>query len=140
MKKRVTGIGGVFFRTKDPNSTKEWYKKHLGLNTDVFGTAFEWRKSSNPTQKGYTQWSPMDAETDYFGDGSNQPFMINYRVENLESLLQSLKEEGVKIVREMEVFEYGKFAHILDGNGNWVELWEPNDQVYDELTIGRTKS
>ena len=139
MKKRVTGIGGVFFKVKDPSKTKDWYQKHLGLNTDQYGTAFEWRSSENPEQKGFTQWSPMKDDTNYF-EPSQKDFMINYRVENLEELVPILKEEGVQVLDEIQTFEYGKFVHILDPDGHSIELWEPVDQIYDDLTEGRTRS
>ncbi len=137
--KKVTGIGGVFFKVKDPDATKAWYAKHLGLQTDRYGTAFEWRSSENPAQKGFTQWSPMNEDTQYF-EPSTKEFMINYRVENLEKLVKTLRAEGVKILDEIESFEYGKFVHILDPDGHAIELWEPNDGIYDSLVKGRTKS
>ena len=139
MKKRVTGIGGIFFKVKDPNATKSWYQKHLGLNTDKYGTAFEWRSAEQPESKGFTQWSPMQDTTDYFLP-SQKEFMINYRVEDLESLVAELKKEGVQILDEIQTFEYGKFVHILDPDEHAIELWEPNDEVYDDLTSGRTVS
>lgn len=139
MKKRVTGIGGIFFKVKDPNATKTWYQKHLGLNTDKYGTAFEWRSSENPESKGFTQWSPMQDSTDYFLP-SQKEFMINYRVEDLEGLVAELKAEGVQVLDEIQTFEYGKFVHILDPDGHSIELWEPIDDVYDDLTEGRTVS
>lgn len=139
MKKRVTGIGGIFFKVKDPNATKTWYQKHLGLNTDKYGTAFEWRSSENPESKGFTQWSPMQDSTDYFLP-SQKEFMINYRVEDLEGLVAELKAEGVQVLDEIQTFEYGKFVHILDPDGHSIELWEPIDEVYDDLTEGRTVS
>lgn len=139
MKNRVTGIGGIFFKVKDPDATKSWYQKHLGLSTDKYGTAFEWRSSENPEKKGFTQWSPMKEDTQYF-EPSQKDFMINYRVENLEELVQFLQKEGVTILDEIQTFEYGKFVHILDPDGHSIELWEPVDQVYDDLTEGRTKS
>ncbi|WP_439475561.1 VOC family protein [Algoriphagus formosus] len=137
--KKVTGIGGVFFKVKDPDATKAWYAKNLGLQTDRHGTAFEWRSSENPAQKGFTQWSPMNEDTQYF-EPSTKEFMINYRVENLEELIKALRAEGVKILDEIESFEYGKFVHILDPDGHAIELWEPIDGVYDSLVEGRTKS
>ncbi|RIW13128.1 VOC family protein [Algoriphagus lacus] len=139
MKKRVTGIGGIFFKVKNPDATKSWYEKHLGLNTDRYGTAFEWRSSEQPERKGFSQWSPMNSDTDYFKP-SEKDFMINYRVENLVELVELLKSEGVTVLDEIETFEYGKFVHILDPDGHSIELWEPNDEDYDRLVEGRTKS
>tara|TARA_R110002167_G_scaffold293937_3_gene498617 strand:+ start:6986 stop:7372 length:387 start_codon:yes stop_codon:yes gene_type:complete len=127
MKKRVTGIGGLFFKTKDPKTSKEWYKKHLGLNTDEYGCTFLWKdKEGNECS---TQWSPFAHDTKYFGP-SKKDFMFNYRVENLKELLDVLKEEGVTIVGKMEEFEYGKFGWILDNDGNKIELWEPIDSAF----------
>lgn len=122
--KKVTGIGGVFFKCKDPNKINEWYQKHLGLNTTQYGASFEWYERSDNTKKGLTQWSPFNETTKYF-EPSAKDFMINYRVENLVELVEELKKEGVTIVDNIETFEYGKFVHILDIEGNKVELWEP---------------
>lgn len=122
--KRVTGIGGVFFKCKDPNQIKEWYKNHLGMDTNEWGASFEWRSSDDPEQKGYTQWSPF-AETSTYFTPSTKDFMFNYRVENLVALVEILKQEGVTVLDEIEEFEYGKFVHILDVEGNKIELWEP---------------
>lgn len=139
MKKRVTGIGGIFFKVKDPDATKAWYQRHLGLETDKYGTTFEWRSSDNPDQKGFSQWSPMNADTSYF-EPSKKDFMINYRVENLADLVADLKAEGVTVLDEIQTFEYGKFVHILDPDGHNIELWEPVDKAYDGLVEARTKS
>ncbi len=125
--KKVTGIGGIFFKCKDPNKIKEWYKTHLGLDTNPYGANFEWRQAADPTKKGSTQWSPFAETTKYF-EPSTKDFMINYRVENLESLVEQLKNEGVTIADKIEASEYGKFVHIIDIEGNKVELWEPNDK------------
>ena len=131
--KRVTGLGGIFFKTADPKQSMEWYQKHLGIQMDgSYGTSFVWRSAQNPENKGFTAWSPMKKDTTYFSP-SEQPFMINYRVENLEALLAVLKEEGIDQVGEMESHEYGKFAWIMDPNGVKIELWEPFDTKYDEM-------
>jgi len=136
--KKVTGIGGVFFKCEDPATLKAWYQANLGLNTDQYGTSFEWRQADAGTKKGFTQWSPFSGETTYF-EPSPKEFMINYRVENLEWLVEQLKEAGVTIVDSIETFEYGKFVHILDPENNKIELWEPNDIEYEKITQGRTK-
>ncbi len=136
--KKVTGIGGVFFKCKDPIKLKEWYKIHLGLNTDQYGTNFEWRQGADTTKKGFTQWSPFKENTKYF-DPSTKDFMINFRVENLELLVEELEKEGVIFTDKIETFEYGKFVHIIDLEGNKIELWEPNDIEYDKIVDGRTK-
>jgi predicted enzyme related to lactoylglutathione lyase len=130
--KRVTGIGGIFFKCQDPEATRAWYERHLGFQTDPYGTSFEWRQADNPDQKGFTVWSPMKASTPYF-DPSSKEFMVNYRVENLTELVEILKSEGVTILDDIETFEYGKFVHILDPDGQKVELWEPVDDVYDRM-------
>ena len=135
--KKVTGIGGIFFKCDDPAKVKEWYNKHLGLNTDKYGTSFVWYQGADSTKKGYTQWSPFNSKTKYF-DPSKKDFMINYRVENLEALVEELRKEGVTIVDTMETYDYGKFIHILDIEENKIELWEPNDPVYDKFDGGRT--
>lgn len=136
--KRVTAIGGIFFKCKNPEAQQDWYAKHLGIAMDKFGTSFEWRKADDKEKKGYTVWSPFENDTDYFGKASQQ-YMINYRVENLVELVKELKKEGVTIVDEIENFEYGKFVHILDGEGNQVELWEANDEVYASMANTVTK-
>ena len=136
--KRVTSLGGIFFKCKDPEKVKEWYSKHLGFNTDQYGTTFEWRQSNDQTKKGFTVWSPFNETTKYF-EPSSKGFMINYRVENIEQLLEELKKEGVTVVDEIEVYDYGKFVHILDIEGNKIELWEPNDTEYEKILGVRMK-
>jgi predicted enzyme related to lactoylglutathione lyase len=136
--KKVTGIGGIFFKCKDPNKMKEWYKTHLGLDTDEYGTNFEWRQGADANLYGFTQWSPFSEKTKYF-EPSKKEFMINYRVENLEALVEQFKKDGVTITDKIESFEYGKFVHILDMEGNKIELWEPNDVEYNKIVKGRTK-
>lgn len=121
---KVTGIGGVFFKCKDPNKMNAWYKNHLGINTNEYGATFEWKEASDPTQGGSTQWSAFPETTKYF-EPSTKDFMINYRVADLEALVEELKKEGVTIVDTIETFEYGKFVHIIDIEGNKIELWEP---------------
>jgi len=135
--KRVTGVGGMFFKCQDPDQIKSWYARHLGFQTDPYGTNFEWRQAEDPSRKGFTQWSPFTADTQYFNP-STKEFMINFRVENLEALVPLLKEEGVTVLDEIETFEYGKFVHILDPEGNKIELWEPKDEEYDQIVDGRT--
>jgi len=111
---------------------REWYQKHLGLNTNQYGAVFEWRQGADSTRKGFTQWSPFGEKTKYF-EPSTKDFMINYRVENLEALVDELKKEDVAIADKIETVEYGKFVHIIDVEGNKVELWEPNDIAYEKL-------
>jgi predicted enzyme related to lactoylglutathione lyase len=130
--KRVTSIGGIFFKCKDPGKMREWYKTHLGLNTNQYGTVFEWRQADDSSKKGFSQWSPFKETTKYF-EPSTKEFMINYRVENLEALVEELKKEGVTITDSIETVDYGKFVHIMDIEGNKIELWEPNDIVYEKM-------
>jgi predicted enzyme related to lactoylglutathione lyase len=130
--KKVTGIGGIFFKCKDPKTMREWYQTHLGLNTNRYGAVFEWRQGADTTKKGFTQWSPFAETTKYF-EPSTKDFMINYRVENMEALVERLKKEGVTITDTIETVEYGKFVHIIDVEGDKVELWEPNDVAYETL-------
>ncbi len=132
--KRVTGIGGIFFKCKDPNKMKEWYKTHLGLNTDKYETVFEWRQATDSSQKGFTQWNPFKESTHYF-EPSPKDFMINYRVADLTGLVEELRRDGVTILDTIESVNYGKFVHILDAERNKVELWEPNDIEYEKLGV-----
>ncbi|MBP7679535.1 MAG: VOC family protein [Saprospiraceae bacterium] len=124
--KKVTGIGGIFFKCKDPKKMREWYQHHLGLNTNDYGASFEWYEEADSTKKGLTQWTPFAETTKYF-DPSTKDFMINYRVDDLVALVNELKENGVTIVDTIETYDYGKFVHILDAEGNKIELWEPID-------------
>jgi predicted enzyme related to lactoylglutathione lyase len=120
-KPKVVGVGGVFFKCKDPKMVKEWYKAHLGFNTDQYGAKFEWMEDK---KKAVLQWSPFKENTKYF-EPSTRDFMINYRVDNLEGLVTQLKKDGVTIVDTMETYDYGKFIHIMDPEDNKIELWEP---------------
>lgn len=132
--KKVTGIGGIFFKCKDPKKLREWYATHLGLETNQYGSVFEWRQGADTTRKGFTQWSPFRANTRYF-EPSLKEFMINYRVENLDWLLTQLRTSGVPITDSVQAVEYGKFVHIMDPEGNKIELWEPNDLEFEKLGI-----
>jgi predicted enzyme related to lactoylglutathione lyase len=123
--KRVTGIGGIFFKCKDPEKMKEWYKTHLGFDMDPYGAKFEWQ-GADPTKSGYTLWSPFPDKTKYF-EPSSKDFMINYRVDDLTALVEELKKEGVKVLDDIATYEYGKFVHILDIEDNKIELWEAAD-------------
>lgn len=130
--KRVTGIGGIFFKCKSPKAMRAWYQELLGLNTNNYGAVFEWRQGEDTSKKGFTQWSPFSEKTTYFSP-SEKDFMINYRVDNLTDLVQQLKIEGVTITDTIETYDYGKFIHIMDIEGNKIELWEPNDAVYEKM-------
>ena len=110
---------------------KQWYEEHLGIPQDPNGYTFKWYEQRNSDLVGRTVWCPFPADTDYFGD-ERQQVMINYRVDDLEALVEQLRQEGVTVVNEIEIYEgIGKFAHILDGEGNRIELWEPIEE-HDE--------
>jgi len=128
--KRVTGLGGVFFKTPDPDGVKDWYRKHLGIESAPWGFSFLWRQLEAPEEKGYTVWSPFPSSTKYF-EPSEQPYMINYRVDDLEALLAVLAAEGVEILGGPDTEENGKFAWILDPEGRKIELWEPVESARD---------
>ena len=128
--KRVTGLGGVFFKTPDPDGVKDWYRKHLGIESEPWGFSFLWRELDAPEEKGCTVWSPFPSSTKYF-EPSDQPYMINYRVDDLDALLAALAAEGVEIVGGPDTEENGKFAWILDPEGRKIELWEPVEPARD---------
>ena len=130
--KKATGIGGIFFKCKDPKKMREWYAANLGLNTNQYGAVFEWRQGADTTKKGFTQWSPFNEKTKYF-EPSTKDFMINYRIDNLEGLIEQLRKDSVTILDKIETVEYGKFVHIIDIEGNKIELWEPNDIEFEKL-------
>ena len=135
---KVTGIGGIFFKSKDPKKLREWYGKHLHLAISEYGSAFEFRNANRPDEINYLSWSPFDDSTSYF-DPSQKEFMINYRVQNIESLIRNLKASGVTILDTIEEYEYGKFVHIMDSDGNKIELWEPNDSFFTKMGGPTTK-
>ena len=123
---KVVGVGGVFFKSETPEETKKWYEEYLGLPTYQYGTMFKSRDIDNPDEINYLQWSPFDKDTDYF-DPSKKEFMINYRVQNIEDFVKVLKEKGITVLDEItEYGEIGKFVHIIDPEGNKIELWEPS--------------
>ncbi len=135
---RVTGIGGIFFRSSDPKATNEWYGKHLGLAIDDYGSPFEFRNANNPEEINYLRWGPFDENTDYFNP-STKDFMINYRVQHIEALVEKLRANGVTIVDSIASYNYGKFVHIMDPEGNKIELWEPIDSVFTQMGGPTTK-
>jgi predicted enzyme related to lactoylglutathione lyase len=122
--KKVTGIGGIFFKCKDPVKMKEWYNKHLGLNAGQYGATFEWQDANDPNKKGSTTWNTNTEKAKLY-EPSTKDFMINYIVEDLESLVEQLKKDGVTVVDNIESYDYGKFVHIMDAEGNKIQLWEP---------------
>ena len=120
---RVTGIGGVFFKARDPKKMAAWYRDHLGIQSQGGYADFVWRDKDHPDRMGHTAWALFPTNTSYFGS-STAPMMINYRVANLERLLAQLRREGVA-VEKVEDQDYGRFAWITDPEGNRIELWEP---------------
>jgi predicted enzyme related to lactoylglutathione lyase len=123
--KRVTGIGGVFFKSTDPKALGEWYARHLGIDVEEWGgAAFKWVTPENPSGTGSTVWSPFKEDTSYFAP-SAASFMINYRVEDLHALLAALRAEGCQVEDKVEESEYGKFGWVVDPEGNKLELWQP---------------
>jgi predicted enzyme related to lactoylglutathione lyase len=124
--KRTTGIGGIFFKSENPDKLYQWYEQHLGIQREAHGqgASFEWRDAEESQKKSMTVWSIFPGSTKYF-DPSRSGFMINYLVDDLDGLLQALKEEGVEIDPHREDCDYGRFAWIMDSDGNRIELWEP---------------
>ena len=124
----ILGIGGIFFKSHNPQKTKEWYEKKLGIKMEPYGAMFAFRNIDNPDQINYLRWSVFDANTNYMKP-SEKDFMINYIVRNLEDFIENLKKNGVTIVDEITEYSYGKFIHILDDDGNKIELWEPDNAI-----------
>ena len=122
--KRVTGIGGVFFKAKDPEKLKAWYRTHLGIESESWGAVFHWRDDPRSADAS-TAWSVFTEETKYFAP-SEKPFMINYRVADLNGLLDQLRTEGVEVDPKVDESEFGKFGWVMDPEGNRIELWEPS--------------
>ena len=121
---KVTGVGGIFFFTENPKETRDWYAKNLGLELNYWGSTFEYRNMANPEEINSLQWSPFKNGSEYF-EPSKKEFMINYRVQHIEKLVERLKSNNVTILDEIETSDYGKFVHIMDADGNKIELWEP---------------
>lgn len=135
---KVTGIGGIFFRAENPKEISNWYHKNLGLALDGYGSPFEFRNANNPTEINYLKWGPFPKNTNYFSP-SRKEFMVNYRVQNIELLVQNLKKNNVTVVDEIIEYAYGKFVHIMDPEGNKIELWEPIDSFFTQLGGETTK-
>jgi catechol 2,3-dioxygenase-like lactoylglutathione lyase family enzyme len=126
--KRVTGLGGVFLKCKNPEAMYQWYEKHLGIQRDQSTTIpFTWRDHDRPEQTGQTIWALFPEDTKYFAPSSS-PFMMNFRVENLEAVLEALRAEGVEVDPKVETYDFGKFGWIMDPEGNRIELWEPTPE------------
>lgn len=122
---KVTGIGGIFFYTDNPDETKEWYTKNLGIEINDWGSSsFEFRNINRPDEINSLQWKPFASGDEYFSP-SKKDFMINYQVQNIEGLVNKLRENGVTILDSIETYDFGKFVHIMDQDGNKIELWEP---------------
>lgn len=123
--KRVTGIGGIFFKAKDPVALRAWYQKHLGIDVQNWGgAAFTWADDAGNPTKGTTIWSIGSNEGDYYAP-SKSSFMVNYRVTDLAGLLETLRAEGCNVLEKTDDSEYGKFGWVMDPEGNKVELWQP---------------
>lgn len=135
---KVTGIGGIFFFSDNPLKTKTWYAENLGLEITQWGSSFEFRNAHRPDEINYLQWSPFKTGNSYFAP-SKKEFMINYRVQNIDALVDILRANGVTILNEIEAYDYGKFVHIMDEEGNKIELWEPIDIVFTKMGGKTTK-
>jgi predicted enzyme related to lactoylglutathione lyase len=122
--KRVVGLGGIFFKAKDPKALYEWYREHLGIDSAADGSGAMWHGAEQPEVPAVNVFAIFPADTKYF-DPSRSNFMINFRVENLEELLKTLREEGAEVAEKVEEYDYGKFGWVMDPEGNQVELWEP---------------
>ncbi len=123
--KRVTGIGGIFIKARDPAALGDWYRRHLGIEIEAWGgCAFHWRTDDNPQGNGTTVWSMMAEDSPYFAP-SVAPFMVNYRVDDLHGLIAALRAEGCLVDEKVEESEFGKFGWVMDPENNRVELWEP---------------
>ena len=124
--KHVLGVGGIFFKAEDPEKLGAWYKEHLGLEVEEYGgvTFRESKNTDAPVRQSYLVWSPFAAETEYFAP-STKPFMINFRVADLDQLLAKLRLEGVTVDEKTEKSEFGYFGWAMDPEGNRIELWEP---------------
>ena len=124
---KVTGLGGLFFKATDVDTTRDWYSKHLGLEFSEWGGwGWEWRDRDDPDRVGRTEWAPFKADTEYMAP-SDQPFMMNFRVDDLDAMIQQLTAAGIELIGEPEDTEYGKFAWVMDPNGIKLELWQPPD-------------
>lgn len=129
---RVTGIGGVFIVSDNPKETNEWYRTNMGFEIDRYGSVFEFRNANNPDQVNYLSWAVFRRGNSYL-EPSKKEFMINYRVNNLEGLIRNMKKNDVTVLDTIETYDYGKFVHIMDTDGNKIELWEPVDSVLSSI-------
>jgi predicted enzyme related to lactoylglutathione lyase len=123
--KRVTGIGGIFIKSRDPQRLRDWYRRHLGIDFEEWGGyAFPWKSADNPEGVGTTVWSVFEATSNYFEPSQSQ-VMVNYRVADLHALVVALRTEGCQVMDKIDESEYGKFGWVVDPDGNKIELWEP---------------
>ena len=125
---KVMGIGGIFFFSEDPQQTRAWYRENLGIEAGEYGASFESRSVENAEEINTLQWSPFKKGSDYFAP-STKEFMINYRVQNIEGLVKNLTENGATVLDSIVTYDYGKFVHLMDPEGNKIELWEPAETV-----------
>ena len=135
---KITGIGGIFFKAQAPEKLKQWYATHLGLILNPYGATFEMRNAITPNKIKYLHWSVFPNDTDYFHP-STKPFMLNYRVQNMEELIRKLQKSGIKFIDTLVSYPYGKFIHLLDPEGNVIELWEPREDFFDTMQIPTNK-
>jgi predicted enzyme related to lactoylglutathione lyase len=135
---RVTGIGGIFFGSKNPKEAKEWYGQNLGLAIGPYGSPFEFRNANRPNEINYLIWAPFNPASGFFKP-SEKELIINYRVQNMDGLLEKLRANKVKIIDSVQKVDYGKFVHIMDAEGNKIELWEPVDSVFTKMGAKTTK-
>ena len=126
---KVTGIGGIFIKCNNPEEMNNWYRDVLGMTTNPYGVLFSFNDSVSP--KGFLQLGTFPSNSDYFGNESQQS-MLNFRVDNMTEMLEILKTHSVQIVKDLEEYDYGKFVHILDLEGNRIELWEPMDGAFEK--------
>jgi len=135
---RVTGIGGIFFKTENPDSLKNWYADNLRISLNPYGSSFEFRNANSPDDINYLLWAPFSENTKYF-EPSDKDLMINYRVVNLDALVASLEAKGTMMLDTIANYEYGRFVHFMDPEGNKIELWEPVDSVFTAMGGPTTK-
>ncbi|ANM30100.1 hypothetical protein ABI59_11730 [Acidobacteria bacterium Mor1] len=127
---RVTGIGGVFFISPDRKKSMQWYRERMGIDSESWGKVYLWREHERPEKTGYTVWSVFPHGADKFEPGGKS-FMVNYRVDDIDGMIADMKANGVEVVGETEQHENGKFAWVLDPDGNKIELWQPVDSDED---------
>jgi len=126
---KITGLGGVFIKSDDPDGLKSWYEEQLGLPCDEHGHLFSWRQVDDPRKEGHSQFSVFNSDTAYLKP-SEKDFMINFRVDDLEAMMDRLIKGGMKVIGDIESYSYGKFGWVMDPDGNKIELWEPVDEVF----------